>query len=391
MIQITDKSQCCGCTACACVCHNNAITMQPDAMGFLYPMVDEAKCVGCGLCGETCAFNDNYDTRYNLPRPESYAARHKSMGEVETSRSGAAFIALSDYVLEQGGVVYGAGYTDHFRVVHKRATTKEQRNEFKGSKYVQSDLTGVFCQVKKDLQGGLTVLFSGTPCQTAGLNSFIRKGLRERLILIDLVCHGVPSPYLWRDYLTWQEKRNKKKVVNVNFRNKKYGWSDHKETLTFGKREKSFTVYTHFFYLNSFFRPACYACKYCNTMRPSDITLGDFWGVEKVNSTLNKDDKGINILLVNTPKGQNLIQLVSGRLHLFPCKLSDCLQPNLCRPTTENSIANAVKECYINGGIEALQTKYKEDKIRLAKWRLKKKLNSIKKKLWNILYCYSSR
>lgn len=126
-------------------------------------------------------------------------------------------------------------------------------------------------------------------------------------------------------------------------------------------------------------------------MRPSDITLGDFWGVEKVNSTLNKDDKGINLLLVNTPKGQNLIQLVSGRLHLFPCKLSDCLQPNLCRPTTENSIANAVKECYINGGIEALQTKYKEDKIRLAKWRLKKKLNSIKKKLWNILYCYSSR
>lgn len=191
MIQITDKSQCCGCTACASICAHDAITMQPDVMGFLYPVVDKDKCVDCGLCEKVCAFNDHYDTSLNLPKPDAYAARHKDMHEVETSRSGAAFIAISDYVLENGGVVYGAGYANHFRVVHKRATTKEERDEFKGSKYVQSDLDHVFRQVKKDLKDGLTVLFSGTPCQTAGLNSYIGRScvnILSWLILYVMEC-----------------------------------------------------------------------------------------------------------------------------------------------------------------------------------------------------------
>lgn len=168
--------------------------MQPDVLGFLYPVVDGNKCTGCGLCERVCAFNDNYDTSMNLPVPLAYAARHKDMHEVETSRSGAAFIAISDHILENGGVVYGAGYADHFRVVHKRAVTKRERDEFKGSKYVQSDLAGVFRQVKEDLKGGLTVLFSGTPCQTSGLASYIGGKLRENLYLVDIVCHGVPGP-----------------------------------------------------------------------------------------------------------------------------------------------------------------------------------------------------
>lgn len=237
MIQITDKSQCCGCTACASICAHDAITMQPDALGFLYPVVDKDKCVDCGLCEKVCAFNDHYDTSLNLSQPDAYAARHKDMQEVETSRSGAAFIAISDYVLENGGVVYGAGYADHFRVVHKRATTKEERDEFKGSKYVQSDLDHVFRQVKKDLKDGLTVLFSGTPCQTAGLNSYIGKKLRENLILVDIVCHGVPSPYMWRDYIAYLEKKQGDKICWVNFRDKqKYGWKAHHETFKFVNR-----------------------------------------------------------------------------------------------------------------------------------------------------------
>lgn len=234
MIQITDKSRCCGCTACASICAHDAITMQPDALGFLYPVVDKDKCVDCGLCEKVCAFNDHYDTSLNLPQPDAYAARHKDMKEVETSRSGAAFIAISDYVLENGGVVYGAGYTDHFRVVHKRAATKEERDEFKGSKYVQSDLTGVFRQVKQDLKDGLTVLFSGTPCQTAGLNAYIGKKLRENLILVDIVCHGVPGSYLWRDYIAYLEKKQGDKICWVNFRDKQeYGWKAHHETFKF--------------------------------------------------------------------------------------------------------------------------------------------------------------
>ena len=147
--------------------------MQPDAMVLLYPVVDAGKCIECGLCEKVCAFNENYDQTENFPEPIVYGARHKNMQEVETSRSGAAFIALSDVVLKAGGIVYGAGYTDHFRIVHKRATTAEERDEFKGSNYVQSDLTGVFRQVKKDLQDGLMIMFFGTPCQTAGLASYI--------------------------------------------------------------------------------------------------------------------------------------------------------------------------------------------------------------------------
>ena len=149
MIKINNPADCCGCTACASVCTHNAIIMQPDALGFLYPKVDETLCIDCGLCEKVCAFNENYDKSCNLDKPQAYAARHKDMNEVETSRSGAAFIAISDYILEIGGVVYGAGYTDHFRVIHKRATSKEERNEFKGSKYVQSDMNTVFKQVKK--------------------------------------------------------------------------------------------------------------------------------------------------------------------------------------------------------------------------------------------------
>lgn len=196
MIQITNKADCCGCTACASICAQHAISMEPDVMGFLYPKVDTDKCTECGLCEKVCAFNPNYDKSLNLLEPQIYAARHKDMHEIETSRSGAAFIAISDYVLEQGGVVYGAGYAEHFRVVHKRATNKEERNEFKGSKYVQSDLRDIFPQVKADLKQGLIVLFSGTPCQTAGLASYIGKRLREKLILVDIVCHGVPAPYI---------------------------------------------------------------------------------------------------------------------------------------------------------------------------------------------------
>lgn len=237
MIEIKNKADCCGCTACNAVCPHDAITMRPDAMGFLYPVVDKDKCIDCGLCEKVCAFNDHYDISLNLPEPLAYAARHKDMDEIMKSRSGAAFAAISDYVLENGGIVYGAGYAEHFRVVHKRAITKEQRDEFRGSKYVQSDLRGVFRQVKQDLKGGLQVLFSGTPCQTAGLNSFIGRKLRTNLILVDIVCHGVPSPYLWRDYLAYIEKKHGDKIAWVNFRDKElFGWAAHRETFKFVNR-----------------------------------------------------------------------------------------------------------------------------------------------------------
>ena len=358
MIQITDKSQCCGCTACVSICTHDAITMQPDALGFLYPVVDKEKCVDCGLCEKVCAFNDHYDTSLNLPKPDAYAARHKDMKEVETSRSGAAFIAISDYVLDNGGVVYGAGYTDHFRVVHKRATTKEERDEFKGSKYVQSDMNTVFRQVKKDLKNGLTVLFSGTPCQTAGLNSYIGKKLRENLILVDIVCHGVPGPYVWRDYIAYLEKKQGDKICWVNFRDKQeFGWKAHKETFKFinGGGKMNFT---YAFYKHILFRQSCGICPYTNTKRPSDITIADFWGWEKTDSEINKDDKGVSLILVNTKKGQEIFDAVKDRMIVIPAQLEDCLQTHLRKPSDIHPKRKENKKDYAKYGFERAFKKY---------------------------------
>ena len=377
MIEKKDKADCCGCTACASICAHDAITMQPDAMGFLYPVVDTDKCVDCGLCEKVCAFNDHYDTSLNLPQPDAYAARHKDMEEVETSRSGAAFIAISDYVLENGGVVYGAGYTDHFRVVHKRAITKEERDEFKGSKYVQSDMNTVFRQVRKDLKDGLTVLFSGTPCQTAGLNSYIGKKLRERLILVDIVCHGVPGPYLWRDYIAYLEKKQGDKICWVNFRDKqKFGWTAHKETFKFVKGGKM--SFTYLFYQHIMFRPSCGKCHYTNTKRPSDITIADFWGWEKTDPNINADDKGVSLILVNTEKGREILDAIKDSMTVIPAKLEDCLQPNLQHPSVFSKEWRNFERDYERKGFEYVMKKYGEDnwkkKLRKLAGRVKRRI-----------------
>ena len=359
MIQIKDPKDCCGCTACASICAHDAITMKPDALGFLYPEVDTTKCVECGLCDKVCAFNDNYDRSLNLPKPEAYGARHKDMKEVETSRSGAAFIAISDWILAQGGVVYGAGYTDHFRVVHKRATNKEERDEFKGSKYVQSDLTGVFRQVKQDLKDGLKVLFSGTPCQTAGLNSYIGKKLRDNLYLVDIVCHGVPGPYVWRDYLIYIEKKYKNKVLQVNFRDKQsFGWKAHIESYTFNNFVKKETLYTNIFYKHIALRHSCAICHYTNIIRPSDITIADFWGWEKNGITMNLDDKGISLIIINTVKGEFLLNKCKSYLDIRMVDIYQSLQPNLQYPSAFHSLRNAFENDYKTLGFPKIAKKY---------------------------------
>ena len=361
MIQINNPADCCGCTACASICAHDAITMKPDALGFLYPEVDKEKCVDCGLCEKVCAFNDHYDTSLNLEKPLAYGARHKDMNEVETSRSGAAFIAISDYILEQGGVVYGAGYTDHFRVVHKRATTKEERDEFKGSKYVQSDMTGVFRQVKKDLRDGLTVLFSGTPCQTSGLNSYVGKRLRENLFLVDIVCHGVPSPYMWRDYIAYLEKKQGSPIVWVNFRDKqKYGWAAHHETFKF-KNGGGKMSFTYLFYKHIMFRKSCGNCHFTNIKRPSDITIADFWGWENTDSAFNADNKGVSLVLLNTEKGLKLFDAVQDRMNTIPAELDKCLQPNMQHPSEMHPQSEKFFSDYTRKGFKYVMWKYGEN------------------------------
>ena len=379
MIEIKNPSDCCGCTACASICAHDAISMKPDALGFLYPEVDKAKCVDCCLCDKVCAFNDHYDTSLNLAQPLAYAARHKDIQEVMASRSGAAFVAISDYILSQEGVVYGVGYKSHFVVVHKRATNKTERDEFRGSRYVQSNLEGVFRQVKEDLRKGIKVLFSGTPCQTAGLASYVGKRLREHLYLVDIVCHGAPSPNLWHDYLSWQEQKNHAAVTKVDFRNKvDFGWDDHRETLWFRKKKRSFNIYTHFFYLDTFLRDSCFDCKFCNLQRPSDITIGDFWKLTKSHPELNQDNKGYSLLLINSEKGKQLLANCSNDMYLTACEIEDCMQRNLYAPTPKKNNMDAIRQCYVKCGYKTLLAEYGNtgfwNVLRDKKNRLKRKL-----------------
>ncbi len=354
MIEIRDPKDCCGCTACANVCAHDAITMKPDALGFLYPSVDKSKCVDCGLCNKVCAFNEDYDKSLNLPTPDVYGARHKDIDEVMKSRSGAVFVVISDYVLERGGVVYGAGYSDHFRVVHKRATTRGERDEFRGSKYVQSDLTDIFKQVKEDLKNGRVVLFSGTPCQTSGLNSYIGKKLRCNLILIDIVCHGVPSPYVWNDYLDYLESKYSERIIRVNFRDKiKYGWKAHVETYTLasGKIRVS-NLFTNLFYKHIMFRYSCEKCHFCNLSRPSDVTLADMWDRENNFPDVNSDNKGESLILVNTVKGQELFEAISSKIQYFSTEVEKLMQPNLKTPSKINPKRRKFEEIYQEKGFE---------------------------------------
>lgn len=384
MIEINNPQDCCGCTACASVCAHDAIKMTPDALGFLYPTVDKEKCVDCGLCEKICAFNDDYDRSMNLPSPDVYGVRHKDMEEVMKSRSGAVFVAISDYVLEHGGVVYGAGFESHFRVVHKRATTKEERDEFRGSKYVQSDMKDIFRQVKEDLKHGRTVLFSGTPCQTSGLNSYVGKKLRVNMVLIDIVCHGVPSPYIWRDYLAYVEKKQGDIVCEVNFRDKeKFGWRAHHETFKFKLRGfKMFSLFSYTFYKHIMFRHSCANCHFCNTHRPSDITLADFWHFENVDPSFNSDDKGANLVLINTPKGREIFAAIKDQLNVIPVDdLNKCIQVNLKRPSTPHPERQKFEDYYAKHGFKKTMSRFAIIGWRYSYKQYKKKFKAYIKKI----------
>lgn len=360
MIKILDPSDCCGCTACATICPYDAISMKPDRLGFLYPNVNKDKCVNCGLCEKVCAFKDDYDKSHLLETPIAYAVRHKDETEVLKSRSGAAFVAISDYILEQGGVVYGAGFEDHFRVVHKRAVNKTDRDELRGSKYVQSDLTDVFKQVKKDLVDGKSVVFSGTPCQTSGLKSYIGKRLSNNLILVDIVCHGVPSPYIWRDYLAYVESKHNSSIDIVNFRDKKeFGWKAHKETFKLKNGEFVIdNMYTELFYKNIMFRHSCGNCHFTNLKRPSDISLADFWGWEQSVPKMNLDDKGISLVFVNTEKGKNLFETIKDRTYYDEVDLEKCVQSRLQYPAIPHQLRMTFEKDYDCYGFKYIFNKY---------------------------------
>ena len=271
----------------------------------------------------------------NWNQPNVYAVQHKNEDVRAESRSGGVFTAISDCVLEKGGVVYGCILDDHFNAVHTRAENVENRNLMRGSKYIQSKMGDTYKQVEKDLIDGRVVLFSGTPCQVAGLKHYLREEYNN-LLCVDIVCHGVPSLIVWEKYLQWQEKKNKSKVNSADFRNKKdFGWREHIETLSFvnGKKTNS-KVFTTLFYGHSILRPCCYECPYKSIIHPGDITIADYWGIEKAAPEFD-DNKGVSLVLVNNDTGQKCFNLVKERVKWKETRIEDSMQQSLKAPYPE--------------------------------------------------------
>lgn len=348
------KDECCGCAACANICPVKAISMRPDVLGFPYPVIDDEVCVHCGLCDRVCAFQP-IDPRIN--KPLAYALRHKNMEELTKSQSGGAFAVLSDCILALGGVIYGAAFDESFQVVHTRAVNQQERDKMRGSKYVQSITTECFPQVKEDLKRGLFVLFSGTPCQVAGLKSYIGSALSKRLYTIDIICHGVPAPAVWNGYINWLQER-KGRLVQASFRDKKYGWHSCIETFQFANNKKVRRhTFISLFYALVMLRLNCHRCPYANLNRPADITIGDFWGWEKLSNEFS-DEKGVSLCLINTEKGKQMLDAVKDKVELRLCDLEHCLQPNLQYPTKKNPLREQFEADFEAYGFEYVAKHY---------------------------------
>lgn len=358
MLVPISKNECCGCGACDSVCPVSAIQMKPDAEGFLHPEIDKKKCIECGLCAKTCAFA-------NYVKPDSdaeicYVAKHREQAVRMNSRSGGIFVSCSDMVLNRGGRVYGCILDDNLRAVHVGTDKREIRDKMCRSKYVQSDTTGIFEEVRKDLENGLTVLFSGTGCQIDGLNSFLKQKKTNTFSLytMDIICHGCVSPEIYADYLKYLEKKFGGKVEEFDFRDKTVcGWDGHTESFIINGKKRTSIAYREIFYSNFSLRQSCYNCKYANKSHPADITIADAWGIKQAKPEFN-DNRGVSLIIVNSEKGNEMLGYLKNDCDVVELKMADMMQMNLKEPSKYSGSREKFWSDYENGGIELLVRNY---------------------------------
>ena len=336
MIEIINKNKCCGCSACATVCPKQCINMTADEEGFLYPKVDHFTCIECGLCERVCPFS--VETTAERKPLLAFAAKNPDEATRKTSSSGGLFTLFAEKTIDDGGVVFGAQFNSEWEVVHGKALTKEELYKFRGSKYVQSDIGNTFAEAKDYLRQGRKVLFSGTSCQIMGLKRTLGKQY-DNLLTIDVICHGVPSPRVWKGYIDEVIKvvhnGNKKQyrslftsiipepdatnhgdLAGISFRDKSFGWRKSSIALSFTEvtadgekkqfcslisndsKSKYFTAFNSCLTL----RQSCSTCPAKGGRCGSDITLADFWGIENVLPEFS-DDKGVSLCLCNSERG----------------------------------------------------------------------------------------
>lgn len=334
MLEICEKQKCVGCGVCYNKCAKNAITMVENEEGFKYPIINNERCINCGKCIKICPINNDIKVNNSL---EIFAVKNKDYKSRIKSRSGGFFPLICDIALKKGGVVYGAGFDDELNVRHLRIENIEDADKLRGSKYVNSDINDCYTQAKMDLDNGKFVVFSGTPCQIAGLKAYLNYKEYNNLVSVDLVCHGVPSHKTYKDYINFIKLKYNKMPNSFLFRDKIYGWNTHIETFVFGKKRVSSELYRNLFYSDLALRNSCYNCKFTNTNRVSDITLGDYWGIEVLYPKFN-DNKGVSQILVNTEKGKNIFEKCLDKIDCIRTEEKNInyvleRQPCLKRPT----------------------------------------------------------
>lgn len=345
MIEMYKKQDCCGCSACEQICPKQCISMTEDTEGFLYPKVNKNYCVRCGLCEGVCPIIHK-QTQLDRVDQIAYLAYANNEEMRLSSSSGGIFTILAELVLSDGGVVFGAAFDDDFMVHHIAVDTKEELPKLRGSKYLQSRIENNYAKAKHYLDAGQKVLFSGTACQIAGLKSYLRKEY-DNLLTVDVLCHGVPSPKVWKKYLEEQKKMGGTSIKNIFFRNKETGWKEYSVTVEFEDHSKYKNVFMKDAFMRLFLadiclRPSCHNCRFKEFPRLSDITLGDCWGVEAHSPEMD-DNKGTSVVIINTQKGNKVKEMIcmccvwkKGALNTFLPVTSDSRKsvsahPNRCK------------------------------------------------------------
>lgn len=385
IVLFESKEKCCACGACMNICPKQAITMVEDEYGFLYPQIDKEKCVSCGACKKVCAYQNQ--TEENKP-VDTYAAINKDDNQKLLSASGGLFAAFATKVINEGGVVFGCSLDkiDGKLVPHHVAIESIcDLSKLQGSKYVQSSTENTYKAVMEHLKAGRLVLYSGTPCQIAGLKGFLRKDY-DNLILIDLICHGVPSSKFFNDYLSLVKvRKNWKDIVGYSFRDKKKGWGMNCRIDAIDAKGEKINFYTparlasyNTLFLDGLvYRKNCYSCKYASKNRPGDITIGDYWGItnehpEIIGKDGFEEKDGISCMIANTEKGVNLCKEMGLYIEKHSSEYEKVAKMNkqLNAPSVFNPKRDKIMEIYKNEGYVGVESLYKEKyrKQRIVHW-----------------------
>lgn len=332
MIDIKDKKNCCGCNACGDICNQGAISFKTDEEGFWYPVVDTALCTDCHLCERVCPIlNLEKAKKHGQQHPKVYGGFHKNVTIRFDSTSGGVFSALANYIYKQNGYVSGAVFNDDWSVSNYISNNKRDLPRLRSSKYVQSNAEGLYRKIKKLLVAGEKVLACGSPCQMAALRTYLMKDY-ENLIIVDFLCRATNSPKAYRKYLDYLEETHGGKIVYIKAKNKDHGWRSLARKVVFDNGKVYYGEghedhYRRGYHGNYFERPSCYDCKFKGIPRISDITMGDFWGIDKIDPSLDHN-LGTSMILANTDKGIKFVEAIRSKMELKEFTLDDVLLGN---------------------------------------------------------------